>query len=111
MHIHKATAQDDQLYFCLLLIQALECRYSGVEQALLLGWAMHIRKATAHDDLQAWQMAPYVEAVLTQRRSQYMLQVRLFAMRWHWKGEWRGDLGRGLAVKIKRKILNGSRAQ
>lgn len=53
----------------------LESRYSGLEQALLLGWCTHLRKGTARDELQAWHMAPYVEAVLSQKRSQFMLQV------------------------------------
>lgn len=48
---------------------------SGLEQALLLGWAGQVRKGTAQDELQAWEMAPYVEAVLLQQRTQYALQV------------------------------------
>jgi hypothetical protein len=48
---------------------------SGLEQALLLGWAGQVRKGTAQDKLQAWEMAPYVEAVLLQQRTQYALQV------------------------------------
>lgn len=43
------------------------------QQALLLGWASQIRRGGAEDELQQWQMAPYVEAVLTQRRGAYML--------------------------------------
>lgn len=49
--------------------------YSGVEQALLLAWATYVHKATAADELQPWAMAPYVEAVLQQPRSQFMVQV------------------------------------
>lgn len=48
---------------------------TGMEQALLLGWASHVKKGTAQDELQQWQMAPYVEAVLQQTQTQYMLQV------------------------------------
>jgi hypothetical protein len=48
---------------------------SGPEQALLLGWAAQVKKASSADDLQQWEMAPYVEAVLTQRASQYALQA------------------------------------
>ena len=33
--------------------QVLESRYSGAEQALLLAWCTHVRKGTAHDELQA----------------------------------------------------------
>ena len=49
---------------------------SGLEQALLLCLADHVRKGSSKDELQQWQMAPYVEAVLQQEQSQYMIQVR-----------------------------------
>lgn len=52
------------------------CRYCGLEQALLLAWSTQVKKGTSADELQQWQMTPYVEAVLQQPRSQYMLQVR-----------------------------------
>jgi cytochrome c-type biogenesis protein CcmH/NrfF len=42
---------------------------------LLLGLSTQIKKGTSHDELQQWQMAPYVEAVLQQPRSQYIVQV------------------------------------
>ncbi|GBF87798.1 hypothetical protein Rsub_00509 [Raphidocelis subcapitata] len=47
---------------------------SGAEQALLLGWAAQVRRATSADELQQWEMAPYIEAVLVQPRSQWALQ-------------------------------------
>lgn len=50
-------------------------RYTGLEQSLLLAQAVLVKKGTAHDDLQEWEMAPYVEAVLTQTTSHFMLQV------------------------------------
>ncbi len=56
--------------------QALAARYSVLEQALLLAWCTHVKKGTTRDELQAWQMAPYVEAVMSQPRSQFVLQVR-----------------------------------
>ncbi|KAF5842032.1 hypothetical protein DUNSADRAFT_9601, partial [Dunaliella salina] len=55
--------------------QVLEPRYSATEQALLLAWATHIRKGSAQDELQLWEMAPYLEAVLSQPRSHMMLQA------------------------------------
>lgn len=55
-----------------------------------VGWLMHcsfvpsnpasntqIPSMPSQDELQAWEMAPYIEAVLSQGRSQAMLQVRL----------------------------------
>lgn len=50
-------------------------RYTGLEQSLLLAQAVLVKKGTAHDELQEWEMAPYVEAVLTQANSHFMLQV------------------------------------
>lgn len=48
---------------------------SGLEQALLLGWAAQVHKSHSQDELTVWQAAPYVEAVLQQRRSAFLLQV------------------------------------
>jgi hypothetical protein len=48
---------------------------SPLLQALLLGWAAQIRKGTSRDELQQWQMAPFVEAVLQQQQTQYMLHA------------------------------------
>lgn len=69
---------DDQLNGNVVAVvcQALESRYSGLEQALLLAWCTHVKKGTSRDELQAWQMAPYVEAVLSQPRSHFLIQVR-----------------------------------
>lgn len=61
---------------CLTVSHSTHCRYSSIEQALLLGWSTAVKKGTTADELQAWQMAPYCEAVLQQGSSQYMLQVR-----------------------------------
>uniref|UniRef100_A0A7S3QZ63 TPR-like protein n=1 Tax=Dunaliella tertiolecta TaxID=3047 RepID=A0A7S3QZ63_DUNTE len=55
--------------------QVLEPRYSATEQALLLAWATHVKKGSAQDELQLWEMAPYLEAVLSQPRSHMMLQA------------------------------------
>jgi hypothetical protein len=48
---------------------------SPLLQALLLGWASQIKKGTSQDELQQWQMAPFVEAVLQQQHTQYMLHA------------------------------------
>jgi len=60
-----------------------EQAYSSAEQALLLGWATQVKKGTSRDELQNWQAAPYVEAVLQQPRTQCALQAtaRLFKVR------------------------------
>ena len=48
-------------------------RLGPLVQALMLGWAAQIRKGTSQDELQLWQMAPFVEAVLQQQHTHYML--------------------------------------
>lgn len=45
---------------------ALEVRLSTIESCLLLACAQHVRMSSAQDELQAWQVAPYIEAVLAQ---------------------------------------------
>lgn len=34
----------------------------SLEQALLLGWCLHVRKGSAADGMQPWEMAAYVDA-------------------------------------------------
>lgn len=63
-------------------------------QALLLGWASHIKKGTSQDELQQWQMAPFVEAVLQQQHTQYMLHATARLLKCRWAGRGRGR-GRG----------------
>ena len=46
-----------------------------IQQALLLARAQHVRKGTAADGLQPWEMAAYVDAVSRQQRSQFPLLV------------------------------------
>jgi hypothetical protein len=55
--------------------QQQQQQLSPLLQALLLGWAAQIRKGTSRDELQQWQMAPFVEAVLQQQQTQYMLHA------------------------------------
>ena len=40
----------------------------GIEQVLVLAMAVHVRREQSGDDMQRWEMAPYVEAMLTQHR-------------------------------------------
>lgn len=55
--------------------QQQQQQLSPLLQALLLGWAAQIKKGTSQDELQQWQMAPFVEAVLQQQHTQYMLHA------------------------------------
>ncbi|KAK9803991.1 hypothetical protein WJX72_011120 [[Myrmecia] bisecta] len=55
--------------------QELQRPLSCLEQALLLAWTVQVQKGTSNDELQAWQMAPYIEAVLRQPRSAHLLRA------------------------------------
>jgi hypothetical protein len=68
--------------------QQQQQQLSPLLQALLLGWAAQIKKGTSQDELQQWQMAPFVEAVLQQQHTQYMLHAtaRLLKCRWGYQG-------------------------
>jgi hypothetical protein len=48
---------------------------SPLLQALLLGYAAQIKKSGGKDELQQWQIAPFVEAVLQQTQTQYLLHA------------------------------------
>ena len=47
----------------------------SLEQALLLGWCLHVRKGSAADGLQPWEMAAYVDALARQKRTQFLLHA------------------------------------
>ncbi|PSC75849.1 tetratricopeptide repeat 27-like protein [Micractinium conductrix] len=47
----------------------------SLEQALLLAWCLHVRKGSAADGLQPWEMAAYVDAVARQERTQFLLHT------------------------------------
>jgi hypothetical protein len=48
---------------------------SNSHQALLLGQASLVQKGTSGDELRQWRMAPYVDAVLQQRRSRLLIRL------------------------------------
>ncbi|KAL4448097.1 hypothetical protein ABPG75_005316 [Micractinium tetrahymenae] len=54
------------------LSQGAPADLHSLEQALLLGWCLHVRKGSAADGLQPWEMAAYVDAVAQQQRSQFL---------------------------------------
>lgn len=51
--------------------QPLTC----AEQALVLACAHQVEVGTSRDELQPWQMAPYVDAVLSQPKSCYAVRA------------------------------------
>lgn len=46
----------------------------SLEQAALLAAAMQAQRASAADELRAWQAAPFLDAVLRQRRTRFLLR-------------------------------------
>ena len=47
----------------------------SLEQAALLAAAVQAQRASAADELRAWQAAPFLDAVLQQRRSRHLLRA------------------------------------
>jgi hypothetical protein len=45
------------------------------QQALMLAHAQQVRRGTAADELRPWRMAPFIDAVLQQRRSRFLLRA------------------------------------
>ncbi|EFN57654.1 hypothetical protein CHLNCDRAFT_142791 [Chlorella variabilis] len=54
---------------------ALPADLHSLEQALLLGWGLHVRKGSAADGMQPWEVAAYVDAVARQKRTQFLLHA------------------------------------
>jgi hypothetical protein len=48
---------------------------SPVEQALLMALCLHVKKGTAADELQPWEMAAYADAVLQQPRGDFVARA------------------------------------
>eukprot|EP00891_Asterochloris_glomerata_P006781 jgi/Astpho2/6781/Aster-x0741 len=54
---------------------ALQGPLGSAQQALLLAMAEQVKRSTSADELQAWQMAPFADALLAQKRSRPMLRL------------------------------------
>lgn len=52
-----------------------EAALSSGHQALLLGQAGLVQKGTSGDELRQWRMAPYLDAVLQQKRSRFLIRL------------------------------------
>ncbi|CAM6085732.1 unnamed protein product [Calypogeia fissa] len=57
---------------------------TSIEQAIVLAMGVDVKKSNADDELRSWQMAPYIEAIDIQRRSQPMVKSwsQLLRIRW-----------------------------
>ncbi|KZV46784.1 tetratricopeptide repeat protein 27 [Dorcoceras hygrometricum] len=57
----------------------------GIHQAMILANCFSIQKIARHDDLQKWEMAPYIEAIDSQHSSPFILQCFCNIMRIRWE--------------------------
>ena len=60
---------------CLAGNKGEEAQLGRSQQALLLGQAGLVHKGTSEDELRQWRMAPYVDAVLQQQRSRFLIRL------------------------------------
>ncbi|XP_076948478.1 uncharacterized protein LOC143620734 [Bidens hawaiensis] len=60
-------------------------RLSPVQQALILAQCLIIEKNTPHDEMQRWDMAPYIEAVDSQPSSLFIIKCFCDLLRIRWE--------------------------
>lgn len=56
-----------------------------IKQAVILAQCLDIMKSTPDDEMQDWQMAPYIEAVDAQKLSHFMVRCFCQILRIHWE--------------------------
>ncbi|XP_057872114.2 uncharacterized protein LOC131078433 [Cryptomeria japonica] len=59
--------------------------FDTIKQAVILAECLDIKKSTPDDDLQDWQMAPYIEAVGAQNFSYFMVRCLYQILRIRWE--------------------------
>ncbi|KAM5550824.1 hypothetical protein ABKV19_027262 [Rosa sericea] len=58
---------------------------SGIHQAVILAKCPLIEKSTRHDDMQRWEMAPYIEAIDSQLSSYFIIRRCCDVLRIRWE--------------------------
>ncbi|PON38477.1 N-terminal acetyltransferase A, auxiliary subunit [Trema orientale] len=58
---------------------------SAIHQAVILAKCLLIEKSTRHDDMQKWDMAPYIEAINSQQSSGFALRFFCDTLRIRWE--------------------------
>lgn len=71
----KAAHSVEEVGSSLVGREEQEAGLSSSHQALLLGQAGLVLKGTSGDELRHWRMAPYLDAVLQQKRSRFMIRL------------------------------------
>ncbi|KAH9317466.1 hypothetical protein KI387_019235, partial [Taxus chinensis] len=59
--------------------------FDTIKQAVILAECLDIKKSTPDDDMQDWQMAPYIEAVGAQNFSHFMVRCLCQILRIRWE--------------------------
>ncbi|KAG2668551.1 hypothetical protein I3760_15G165800 [Carya illinoinensis] len=57
----------------------------GIQQAVILAQCLLIEKSTRHDEMQRWDMAPYIEAIDSQQSSYFIIQSFCDILRIRWE--------------------------
>ncbi|KAL6983241.1 hypothetical protein U1Q18_016630 [Sarracenia purpurea var. burkii] len=60
-------------------------RLKAIQQAVILAWCLSIEKSTPHDEMQRWEMAPYIEAVDSQLSSYFIIRCFCDVLRIRWE--------------------------
>ncbi|CAN6555577.1 unnamed protein product [Malus baccata var. baccata] len=58
---------------------------SAIHQAVILAKCLLIEKSTRHDDMQRWEMAPYIEAIDSQQSSYFIIRGFGHILRIRWE--------------------------
>ncbi|GLT80646.1 hypothetical protein SLA2020_520750 [Shorea laevis] len=77
----------------------------AVQQAVALAQCLLIEKSARHDEMQRWDMAPYIEAVDSQQSSYYTLRCFCDILRIRWESTRSRTKGR--ALEMMDKLVEG----
>ncbi|XP_059640826.1 uncharacterized protein LOC132282985 [Cornus florida] len=58
---------------------------NAIQQAVILAHCLSIEKTTRHDEMQRWEMAPYIEAIDSQQSSYFTIQRFCDILRIRWE--------------------------
>jgi hypothetical protein len=72
-----------------------------VEQALILAQCLLIERGSRHDEMQRWDMAPYIEAIDSQKSTYFVLRCFCDLLRVRWESTRGRTKGRALEMMDK----------
>ncbi|KAJ0037598.1 hypothetical protein Pint_23169 [Pistacia integerrima] len=118
-HDSSVTDTSDILMTPKLLVNGNEsktgapCLYNGastidlkpIQQAVILSQCLLIEKSSRHDEMQRWDMAPYIEAIGSQKSSYFILHCFCDLLRVRWESTRSRTKGR--ALEMMDKLVEG----